>query len=113
MYQEVKNFSQPGEILKHSQIEALKSLSQLLAREIDSLSERQTALEKDVENKKPIRLLEELLRFEIDMIRCALIRTGGRQTEAAKLLGLKPTTLHEKVKRYGINLTDFDKEARA
>lgn len=107
MYREVRSFNHSNEVLKQSQIEALKSLSQLLVREIDSLGERQSAaLEKEIENEKPINLLAELQHFEVGMIRCALIRAGGRQSEAAKLLGLKPTTLFEKMKRYRINLTD-------
>ena len=32
----------------------------------------------------------------------ALGRTSGSQTRAARLLGLKPTTLNAKIKRYGI-----------
>jgi hypothetical protein len=31
-----------------------------------------------------------------------LIQTGGHQTRAARLLGVKVSTLHEKIKRYGI-----------
>jgi hypothetical protein len=29
--------------------------------------------------------------------------TGGRQRRAAKLLGMKVTTLHSKIRRYGLN----------
>jgi len=32
----------------------------------------------------------------------ALRRTGGVQKQAAEILGLKPTTLNEKIKRLGI-----------
>jgi DNA-binding NtrC family response regulator len=45
----------------------------------------------------------EVRRFEIELIRCALIRTGGHQTRAAQLLGIKLTTLHDKIKRYKID----------
>lgn len=113
MFQEVRNFSRPDAVLKQSQIEALKSLSLLLVREIDSLDERQSALENEIENKKPISLAEELQRFEINMIRCALIRAAGKQIEAARLLGLKPTTLYEKIKRYNITMNDLNGEVRA
>ena len=50
-----------------------------------------------------IDLSDELRRFEIYLIRRALEETGGRQTQAARLLGLKLTTLHSKIKRYGID----------
>jgi DNA-binding NtrC family response regulator len=46
---------------------------------------------------------EEVRRFEVDLIRCALARTGGHQTRAARLLGIKLTTLHDKIKRYKID----------
>lgn len=91
-------------ILKQNQLEALKSLSLLLVREINSLDETQTALEKEIENEKPICLLKELERFEANMIRCALIRSMGNQTKAAVLLGMKVTTLNMKIKRYRIDL---------
>jgi DNA-binding NtrC family response regulator len=48
-------------------------------------------------------LSEEVRRLEIDLIRYALRRTGGHQGEAARLLGMKPTTLNSKIKRYHIS----------
>ena len=47
-------------VLKQNQLDALKSLSLLLVREINSLDEMQATLEQAIENEKPIRLLEEL-----------------------------------------------------
>jgi DNA-binding NtrC family response regulator len=41
-------------------------------------------------------------RYERRLIEGALRRTGGVQKQAAELLGLKPTTLNEKIKRLGI-----------
>ncbi len=38
------------------------------------------------------------------MIESTLDSTGGVQKEAARLLGLKPTTLNEMIKRYSIAL---------
>ena len=49
-----------------------------------------------------IDLAFEVSRFEKDLIRTALSRTGGRQRPAARLLGVKVTTLHAKIKRYGL-----------
>jgi transcriptional regulator with GAF, ATPase, and Fis domain len=50
----------------------------------------------------PLTLRDETHRFEARLITQALARTGGHQFRAARLLGLRPTTLHEKMKRYGI-----------
>ena len=47
---------------------------------------------------------DEVSRFEIDLIRRALVQTGGHQVRAAKLLNLKVTTLNSKIKHYQINL---------
>jgi len=48
-------------------------------------------------------LLPELIReIEMDLIGQALDRTGGVKTKAARLLGLKRTTLIEKMKKFGM-----------
>ena len=52
--------------------------------------------------KSGARLDEEVRQFEMNLIRTALGRTAGSQTRAAKLLGLKLTTLNAKIKRYNI-----------
>jgi len=52
-----------------------------------------------------LSLSEEVRRFESDLIRTALVRTAGNQLRAARLLGVKHTTLNAKIKRYGITLT--------
>lgn len=46
---------------------------------------------------------DEVSRFEIDLIKRALLQTGGHQVQAARLLNLKVTTLNSKIKHYGIN----------
>jgi DNA-binding NtrC family response regulator len=53
--------------------------------------------------KSGARLDEEVRQFEVNLIRSALGRTAGSQTRAAKLLGLKLTTLNAKIKRYQIS----------
>ena len=50
-----------------------------------------------------VNLHDEVRRFEIDLIHAALIRTRGNQSRAARLLGVKHTTLNAKIKRYGIS----------
>jgi transcriptional regulator with GAF, ATPase, and Fis domain len=48
---------------------------------------------------------DEVSRFEVDLIRRALLQTGGHQVQAAKLLNLKVTTLNSKIKHYQISLS--------
>ncbi len=90
------NNSQP-EALSVNRIEALKKLTSQLLREVQSLEQSHTSQAKSV-----IRLSEEVQRYEVDLIRCALARTSGNQRRAASLLGIKATTLNSKIKRYNI-----------
>ena len=50
---------------------------------------------------------DEVRRFEIGLITRALRRTQGRQKAAARLLGLKPTTLNAKMKQYQMRGNDW------
>lgn len=106
MFQELSRDNDSDRILKQTQIEALKSILQLLVREVSALDKFQATLTNEIKGGKSIRLNDEIQRFESDLIRCALIRTLGRQNEAAKLLGLKNSTLNEKIKRHKIKLSE-------
>ena len=90
-------WTQDSEVARNNRIEALKTLLLALIGEIDSL--RGTAAP---DGREGLNLSEEVRRYEADLIRCALIRTGGRQRQAAHLLQMKVTTLNAKVKRYGL-----------
>ena len=60
-----------------------------------------------------INLRDVIASFERRLIESTLETTGGVQKEAARLLGLKPTTLNEMIKRYNILLPrDRDRERR-
>jgi transcriptional regulator with GAF, ATPase, and Fis domain len=50
---------------------------------------------------------DEVSHFEIDLIKRALLQTGGHQVQAAKLLNLKVTTLNSKIKHYNISPAGF------
>ncbi len=50
-----------------------------------------------------VRFYDAVSRFERQLIEGALRRAGGVQKHAAELLGLKPTTLNEKIRRLGIS----------
>lgn len=86
--------------------------AELLDAKLASLKRSAIELIKEVRNlgdlsfpdlKKGINFYQELRQFEIRLIRQALEVTCGRQVDAARLLGLKTTTLNEKIKRYGID----------
>ena len=44
----------------------------------------------------------EVRKFEAGLIRLALKQAGGNQSKAARLLGIKRTTLHVKKQQYGL-----------
>jgi DNA-binding NtrC family response regulator len=50
---------------------------------------------------------ERVRHFETVLIQSALEYTRGSQVAAARLLQLKPTTLHQKIKAYNIAVSDF------
>src|SRR5689334_15137292 len=80
-----------------ARLNTLRETVLLLLEEVESL-----AISKPVDIKNGARFSDEVKQFEVSLIRTALGRTSGSQTRAAKLLGLKPTTLNAKIKRYGI-----------
>ena len=51
-----------------------------------------------------IDFYDAVARYERQIIESALRRAGGVQKVAAEALGLKPTTLNEKIKRLGISI---------
>jgi transcriptional regulator with GAF, ATPase, and Fis domain len=75
-------------------------ISQLMA-EVESLDEK-SILPPNQEDSEPIDFYEETRRFEIALIKRALRQTNGHQVLAARLLNLNPTTLHAKIKQYGL-----------
>ena len=76
-------------------LDALKALISALLEQMDEFTEAPH------DEAEPI--LHSMVReFETELIRCALIRTGGKQRAAARLLGEKKTTLNAKIIRYGI-----------
>jgi DNA-binding NtrC family response regulator len=84
-----------------SRVSYLKILALSLLREIASAEK----LDEDQRNGS-IDLQAEVRRFEAELIRSALIQTGGRQRRAARLLRTKVTTLNTKIKRYKIRISD-------
>ena len=78
-------------------LKTLRELALALLQEVDSLKGHGT-----LESRPNVDFMEEVRRFETDLIRWALMRTGGHQRRAARMLNLKVTTLNAKIKRYRI-----------
>ncbi|MDQ3714004.1 MAG: hypothetical protein M3388_17550 [Acidobacteriota bacterium] len=90
----------------------VKTKNDALSQKIGSLKQNAFALIQEIRElgnlsyldlTRGIDLFEEVRRFEMKLIRQALEETDGRQVQAARMLGLKMTTLNEKIKRYGID----------
>ena len=79
-----------------SNLDSLREAALTLLREVESLATRHP------QNKSRLGLQEEMQRYESELIRDALHRTRGNQRRAAKLLGVKVTTLNCKIKRLGL-----------
>jgi DNA-binding NtrC family response regulator len=58
--------------------------------------------ENEVAAKTQVSLKEMMAEYERALIVQALIGSAGHQRRAAAILGILPTTLHEKMKRLGI-----------
>jgi DNA-binding NtrC family response regulator len=86
-----------GDSSVDARLNTLRETVLLLLDEVESL-----AISKPVDIRNGAHFSDEVRQFEVSLIRTALGRTSGSQTRAAKLLGLKPTTLNAKIKRYGI-----------
>lgn len=85
-------------VIKLAKSEVLKTVAYALLRQAYGISAKQMP---DV--RQGINFYEEVRRFEISLIKQALLRTNGRQSAAARLLNLNATTLHYKMNLYGID----------
>jgi transcriptional regulator with GAF, ATPase, and Fis domain len=81
-------------------LNSLREAALTVLREVDSLARCQPNRE------RKLGLQEEVQRYEIELIKNALQRTRGNQRRAARLLGVKVTTLNCKIKRLGISIDD-------
>ena len=77
----------------------LKVLALTLLRRVELLEETVDNQASSNPTLQALNLQEEVRRFEAELIRSALIETGGRQRRAARLLGMKVSTLNTKIKR--------------
>ncbi len=105
-HEEVESAAQSDErsepLSSTSSVTALKDLVLQLLCDVQSIAEGNT-----LNFEGGLDFYDEVTRFEIDLINRALLRTGGHQVRAAKLLNLKVTTLNSKIKHYNINPNGF------
>ncbi len=102
--------SQPLKITERSarnRVQHLADLAHTLLREAETLASDKTFT--DESNKlrslniaEGVDFYDEVMRFEVNLIKLALERSGRNQAAAARLLHIKPTTLNFKIKLYGI-----------
>ena len=81
----------------HRRLDDLRAMVRSLLIELESLG-----LPVELEPEGGLNLDDELKRYEIGLIRAALGKADGSQTRAARMLGVKVTTLNTKIKRYQI-----------
>lgn len=91
------------EMVLDNRLTTLRDVALTLLREVESLR-----VTEPYDFAGRVRLSDEVQRFETELIRSALSRTMGNQTRAARLLGVKLTTLNSKIKRYGIPIPNYD-----
>jgi hypothetical protein len=96
--------AQAKRLPENVRLKVLKILTLTLLHELEAVG---TARETTVQG---FNLQTEVRHFEAELIRSALIMTGGRQRRAAKLLGMKVTTLHTKIRRYGLDVAAMTPE---
>ena len=72
---------------------------------VNMLLDQVEILQNDSEHSDDVPCLtlpQQVRRFEIELIQRALTRTRGSQVQAARFLGVNPTTLNAKIKRYRV-----------
>ncbi len=88
-----------------ARLEKIKELAGYLLDEAESLDHENALAEASatiagLEVESGVNFFEEVKRFETRMIGRALELAGGNQARAARMLGLRTTTLNYKIKQY-------------
>ena len=90
-------------------IQRVVDLADALLNEAETLA-RDKSFTEEATRLKPLDILggisfyDEVQRFETHLIKMALAETGGNQAKAARLLGIKATTLNSKIKLFNIEI---------
>ena len=90
-----------------NRVQRLADLAHTLLKEAEMLASDKAFTDESTKLRtmnisEGIDFYDEVVRFETNLIKLALERTGGNQAAAARLLHIKPTTLNFKIKLYGI-----------
>jgi transcriptional regulator with PAS, ATPase and Fis domain len=85
------------EKLWDNELKTLSKLALVILGEIKALESVNR-----IKLQNSIDLLSEVRNFEINLIKLALLHSGGSQQRAAQLLGISESTLSWKMKRYKI-----------
>ena len=95
------------QLLTNNRVKTLKSLAMMLLHEVEFLENLTPHNNISPSEDSIFSLASEVEQFEIEWIRNALIQSRGHQLKAAKILGIKMTTLSMKLKRHGIDARSF------
>ena len=88
-------------------VQRVVDLAEALLTEAETLA-RDKAFTDEAMRLKPLDIVggidfyQEVQQFETHLIKMALDETGGNQAKAARLLGIKATTLNSKIKLFQI-----------
>lgn len=81
-----------------SNVALIKALATALLSELDSLN-----INDEFSSRAAgFNLTERVREFEVKLINTALLKAGGNQRRAARLLGIPTSTLNNKIKAYNI-----------
>ena len=86
--------------------QVLKNVALAIISERTTLAHEPASGAEQPDEPAEMSFYEEVRRFEIELITRALRRAHGRQNAAARLLGLKATTLNAKMKQYQMRGND-------
>ena len=98
---ELENLIERAVVLSNSKVITRASLPPFLLRRDGVDDEALIAAEESLD------LRDRTQAFQKKIILAALKKTKGVQNKAATLLGVKPTTLNEMIKRLGIDTSSF------
>jgi DNA-binding NtrC family response regulator len=98
---ELENLVERAVVLSRARVITRSSLPPFLLKRTGVDDEALIAAEESLD------LRDRTQAFQKKVIQAALRKTKGVQNKAAKLLGVKPTTLNEMIKRLGIDATSF------
>jgi DNA-binding NtrC family response regulator len=86
--------NQSGALGMECRIKALRMLAKNLLQQMEAMESA------GPEQRASVNAHSLVDQFEAQLIRSALLVTGGHQRRAATILGLKPNTLNNKIRRY-------------